>query len=135
MEDYEIRRDRMFKRNLKIGAIGILLTLIFVVVCMISYPLYSVWQQGLEGHAILAKAEQTRQIQIIQATAEKEAAVQRAEAIKIVGQAAKDFPEYRLQEFVGAFAEALHNGKISQIIYVPTEGGIPILEATRMQHK
>jgi hypothetical protein len=36
-------------------------------------------------------------------------------------QAAQDFPEYRTQEFIGAFAEALKEGKIAQIMYVPTE--------------
>lgn len=48
-----------------------------------------------------------------------------------MGQAAKDFPEYRQQEFIGAFAEAMKDGKIQQIIYVPTEAGIPITEAGR----
>jgi len=90
-----------------------------------------VWQQGLAGEAALKKAEQTRKIQIEQARGEKEAATLRAEAIAIVGKAAHDYPEYRQQEFIGAFAEALHSGKISQIIYVPTESNIPIIEAGR----
>ena len=45
---------------------------------------------------------------------------------------AKDFPEYRTQEFIGAFADALREGKITQIMYVPTEANIPITEATRL---
>ena len=110
----------------------ICLMLIFIIACMFAYPLYNVWQQGLSGKAALERAEQTRKVLIVQAQAEKEAAKERAEAIKIVGQAAKDYPEYRLQEFIGAFGEALHQGKISQIIYVPTEGNIPIVEATRL---
>jgi len=98
---------------------------------MLIVPLWSVWQQGLAGEAALKKAEQTRKIQIEQARGEKEAATLRAEAIAIVGKAAHDYPEYRQQEFIGAFAEALHSGKISQIIYVPTESNIPIIEAGR----
>jgi len=66
---------------------------------------------------------------IQQAQAELDAASLRAEAISIVGKAAKDYPEYRKQEFIGAFAEALQKGTIQQIIYVPTEANIPILEA------
>lgn len=120
-------------------AFGIILViLVFIIACMFAmfaYPLYNVWQQGLSGKAALEKAEQTRKVLIVQAQAEREAAKERAEAIKIVGQAAKDFPEYRLQEFIGAFGEALHQGKISQIIYVPTEGNIPIVEATRLHMK
>lgn len=105
--------------------------LALIALCMWGCPTYKVWQQGLEGKAALVKAEQTRQILITQAEAEKEAAKARAEAIQIVGQAAKDFPEYRTQEFIGAFAEALKDGNIHQIIYVPTEANIPITEAVR----
>jgi regulator of protease activity HflC (stomatin/prohibitin superfamily) len=80
---------------------------------------------------VLAHSVAAREVQVRQAQGEREAAVLRAEAIKIVGQATKDFPEYRQQEFIGAFAEAVKEGKISQIIYVPTEANIPITEARR----
>lgn len=92
-------------------------------------PIYRVWSQKKEGEAILAHAHAARQVLVTQAEAERDAAKMRAEAIAIVGQAAKDFPEYRQQEFIGAFAEAMHNGRITQIVYIPTEAGIPILEA------
>ena len=95
-------------------------------------PQYCVWQQGLSGKASLEKASQTRQIMVEQARAEVDSAKLRAEAIKIVGQAAKDYPEYRLQEFLGAFGEALNSERIEQIIYVPTEAGIPVMEAGRL---
>lgn len=94
-------------------------------------PRYNVWQQGLEGEAMLNKATATKQVMVQQALAEKEAAALRAEAIAIVGKASKEFPEYRQQEFIGSFAEALKEGKIQQIIYVPTEANIPIIEAGR----
>jgi hypothetical protein len=98
---------------------------------MYGCPQYAVYEQQLKGRAELARADQNRQILVSQAHAEREAATQRAEAIRIMGQAAKDFPEYRQQEFIGAFGHALQEGRISQIIYVPTEAGIPILEAGR----
>lgn len=96
---------------------------------MFGLPQYSVWQQEMAGKARLAEATQSRQILIEQARAEKEAAILQAEAIKIMGEAAQKYPEYRKQEFIGAFGEALKAGTISQIIYVPTEANIPILEA------
>ncbi len=111
---------------------GTFLGIVLILALMVGLPLYGVWQQGLSGEAALAKAKQTRQILIEQARAEKDSAEIRAEAISIIGQAAKDFPEYRLQEFIGAFAEALNNGKIEKIIYVPTEANIPIMEAGRL---
>ena len=100
---------------------------------MVGCPQYRVYEQRLHGEAELARAHANRQILVAQAEAERDAAVLRAKAIEIVGRAAKDFPEYRQQEFIGAFAEAMHNGKISQIIYVPTEANLPILEAGRVR--
>jgi len=104
---------------------------VVIIILMVSLPLYSVWQQGLSGKAALTKAEQTRQIIVEQARAEKDSAELRADAIEIVGAAAQKYPEYRKQEFMGAFAEALNNGNIEKIIFVPTEAQIPITEAGR----
>ena len=110
-----------------------ILVLIVVVLLIIGgafgFPIYRVWQQGLRGEASLARAEQERQILVEQARAERDAAELRAEAIAIVGEAATAFPAYRAQEFIGAFAEALQAGTIDQIIYVPTEAAIPLVEA------
>lgn len=99
--------------------------------CMWLFPTYGVWRQGLVGEAELERAKQTKQVMIEQAKAEKESAELKAEAIRIVGKAAKEFPEYRNQEFIAAFGEAMANGSISKIIYVPTEANIPIIEAGR----
>lgn len=108
---------------------GVSATVALVLAMMFGLPVYSVWQQEYSGRAMLAKAEQTRQVIVTQAKAELEAARARADAIGIMGEAAHKYPEYRNQEFIGAFAEALKEGKIAQIIYVPTEANIPILEA------
>ena len=116
-------------------AIGVTIFLIVFSVGIGAYmygmPKYKVYKQGLVGKARLAEAEQTRKILIEQAKAEKDSAKLRAEAVEIMGEAAKKYPEYRYQEFIGAFAEALQNGEIDQIIYVPTEANIPITEAGR----
>jgi regulator of protease activity HflC (stomatin/prohibitin superfamily) len=92
---------------------------------------HTVLTEELRGEAEFKRAEQNRLILIEQAKAEEQAATFRANAIGIVGQAAKDFPEYRTQEFLGAFGEALTSDNIHKIIFVPTEAGIPITEAGR----
>ena len=115
-----------------LSLLAFLLLVGFIALCMWGIPIYGVWQQGLKGEANLKRAEQEKQIIIEQAKAEVEAAVFRAEAIKTIGQASKDFPEYRTQEFIGAFGEAMQNGNIQKIIYVPTEANIPIVEAGRV---
>ncbi len=114
---------------------GLFLLLFIIAGLMFIWPQYNVWQQGLAGKASLRRAEQDRKILIEQAKAEKESAQFRADAIAIVGAAAQEYPEYRLQEFLGAFAEALQNGNIEKIIYVPTEANIPVMEAGRFMRK
>jgi regulator of protease activity HflC (stomatin/prohibitin superfamily) len=111
-----------------------------IVMALLWTPLVGPWAAERRGMAELRQAQQNRQIlveqaeaqqqvSIIRAQAEKEASELRAEAIAIIGEAAQRYPEYRQQEFIGAFAVALEEGSISQIIYVPTEANIPILEA------
>ena len=111
----------------------VVVTLVIIFGLMIGYRHYSVWSMEMQGKAKLAEATQSRQIQIEQAKGELEASKHRAEAIEIVGKMAQKYPEYRQQEFIGAFAEALKEGNIDQIIYVPTETSIPLTEATRLQ--
>jgi regulator of protease activity HflC (stomatin/prohibitin superfamily) len=86
-------------------------------------------EKRYEGMAILAQAENAKKARIATAQAEFEAAQLTADAIEIVGLAAKKFPEYRQQEFYLSLGEALSDGKIQQIIYLPTKAGLPITEA------
>lgn len=117
--------DKLFAGFLMVvTALGLLIWL-----PMWGLPKYAVYQQELTGKAELARADQSRQILITQAKAEMEAAKLRATAINIVGEASARYPEYRQQEFIGAFADALRAGNITQIIYVPTESNIPVMEA------
>jgi hypothetical protein len=118
-------------KPVSIGASATVLLLALVAGGLWGCPTYRVWQQEKEGEAALMRATQERKIQVEQAQAELEASQLRADAIKIVGEAAQAFPEYRYQEFLGAFSEALREGAIEQIIYVPTEANIPIMEAGR----
>jgi len=109
--------------------LAILASILFVASLFWILPIWNVWAEGLSGEAMLKKAEQEKLIMIETAKAEKESATHRADAIRIMGDAAKKFPEYRQQEFMQAFGEALREGNINQVIYVPTEANVPILEA------
>lgn len=122
-----MNREQKGITGIIIGVVA--LCIIITIALMAGLPIYKVWQQGLAGEAKLKRAQQERQIRIAQAKAEEEAAEHTANAIKIVGQAAKDYPEYRQQEFIMAFADAIKEESIHQIIYVPTEANIPIIEA------
>ena len=108
--------------------------------CMYIRPKYRVWSQEMEGKAEFAKAEQNRRIKIEEAKANLEAEklnaqaeVERvkgaAEAIKIEnGSITPTYIQYLWVRQQNANSE-------NKIIYIPTEAGLPILEAGRMTHK
>ena len=103
--------------------------------------IYDVWAQGKEGEAELAKAESNRQIKTLEAKAAEESAhylanaeIIRAkgvaEANKIIGDSLKGNESYLRYLWI----DSLHSTK-GQVIYVPTECQLPILEANRVKDK
>jgi len=104
-------------------------------------PKYRVWEQGLVGQAELRRAEQNRQIAVQEATAKKEAAVMLAqaeverakgvaEANKIIADGLKGHDEYLRYLWI---VEKSGQNVSREVIYVPTEANIPILEASRLR--
>lgn len=127
------RNDIRNHTMLRIGAISVTIVLMLLVLLMLLWtPITGPWSRERQGMANLRQAAQDRQILVEQARGELEAAQAQADAIRTMGQAARDFPEYRTQVFVAAFSEALTNGRIERIIYLPTETSMPITEAGRM---
>jgi regulator of protease activity HflC (stomatin/prohibitin superfamily) len=115
----------------------IVLIIAAVLVAMWLLPKYGVYRQGLAGEAELANAEYSRQVAVREALAKKDAAVLLAEAEverakgvaqanKIIGDSLKDNEAYLRYLFVNNLADTK-----DQIIYVPTEANLPILEANR----
>lgn len=103
----------------------------------VGCPYYNVWQQEMSGKAEFAKAEQNRKIRIeeakanlesekLNAQAEIERAKGAAEAIKIENGAIT--PTYI--QYLWVRQQNL-SGSNNKIIYIPTETGLPILEAGR----
>ena len=100
-------------------------------------PKYKVWQADYVGRAKLIEANQTKQIQVTEAKAKKESAVYEAEAEverakgvaqanQIIGDSLKGNHEYLMYLYIQTM-ENTHN----QVVYIPTEGSLPILEAGR----
>lgn len=93
----------------------------------------------MEGAAKLKEAESSRQIATQEAHAKYEASkdlakaeIERAkgvaEANRIIGEGLKNNHEYLMYLWIHGLETQNH-----QIIYVPTEGGLPILEAGRFK--
>lgn len=103
---------------------------------VIGLPYYNVWSQEMEGRAEFAKAEQNRKIKIEEAKANLEAeklnsqaeierAKGAAEAIRIENGSLT--PTYI--QYLWVRQQNLNNS--DKVIYIPTEAGLPILEAGR----
>ena len=134
-------------KELIAGTVGVIA---LIAIAMFGWPKYNVWQQGLAGEAELCRAQQNRQITIEEAEAENKAAESKAEArIKIAIADAQSEVERakgaaQANEIIGKslegneaylrylWVQGLHDGS-SEVIYIPTEGNLPILEATRMR--
>lgn len=118
-----------------VAVIGSVL-LVAILIGMYGCPQYSVWEQGLSGQAELKKAEWNRQITIKEAEAKKESAksladaeVIRAEGVakanKIIGDSLHNNEAYLRYLWINN----LNSDQGKEVIYIPTEAGIPILEA------
>ena len=106
---------------------------------MYGWQQYKVYSAEQDGRAALAKAEQDRQIAIAEAKAKKEAAEMLAEAEvarakglakanEIVADSLKGQDEYIHYLWIEALKESQ-----DQVIYIPTEAGIPITESNRLK--
>ena len=124
---------------------GILAVALFLVVlvaiAMIGLPQYRVYSQRLSGEAALAEAQYSRQVAILEARAKKESAISLADAEVIRAQGAARANQI-LQNSLGGpegylrylQIQALEDSKAS-LIYVPTEAGLPVTEARRLESK
>lgn len=110
----------------------------FAITCLYGCPKYHVWEQGLKGEAELARAEQNRKIKVQEAQAKLEsskldaqAEVERAKGVAqaniIVADGLKGHDEYLRYLWI----EKVAGNASKEIVYVPTEAGLPILEAGR----
>jgi hypothetical protein len=130
---------------------------LFVILAFWVWPKYNVYKQELNGRAALKEAEWSKQILIEEAKAREQAALMQAkakvtlaeaegkakiarakaegqadierakaaaEANRIIGESLKDNEEYLRYVWI----KGLQDGK-GERIYIPTEAGLPILEA------
>jgi len=118
---------------------GVIACLVVIFSLMAGCPQYNVWQQGLVGKAALKRAEQDRQIAIQEAQAKQESAsmLAQAEIIRAGGVAEAN---RIIADGLGGpegYLRYLWIDKMddANMIYIPTEAGMPILEANRLRSK
>lgn len=133
-------------REVSLSLLGIIFLCILIAGGMYGCPKYNVWQKELSGKAKLKEAEWSRQITIKEAEAKQQSAkalgvaaitkaefaaraeIERAkgvaEANEIIGKSLKNNESYLRYLWI----QGLQDGS-SEVIYIPTEGNLPILEA------
>lgn len=132
--------DPEAKAVIKIVSTVCVVIVVFIGAGMYGCPHYSVWQQNLAGQAELVRATQNRQIRIQEANARYESAkldaqseIERArgtsEANKIVANGLGGPEGYLRYLYILQLGNADKNERT--VIYVPTEGLLPVTEAGR----
>jgi len=115
--------------------------LIVVATYMGAIPIYNVWAAEQNGKAALAHAHYERQVQVVDAQAKAESATSLAEAEvarakgvaqanQIIGDSLRGHDEYLRYLWITQLEKSSH-----EVIYVPTEANIPILESTRLLNR
>lgn len=119
--------------------IGIFLIFIIWAYFALIAPMLHVWQESKVGEAELARAESNRQIGTLEAVAKKESAksladaeVIRAEGVakanKIIGESLEGNEGYLRYLWI----QGLQTNQM-QVVYIPTEANLPILESRRLK--
>ena len=131
----------MEKRNIgKLIAGVVVIGFVFIAALMFGLPRYNVWQQEMVGKAEMAKAEQNRRILVeeakakleaekLNAQAEVERAKGMAEAMKLEnGTLSETYNQYL---FIRTLEKLADKGSLPQIIYVPTNGLVPVMDVSK----
>jgi len=127
-------------KNTKALATIIISVGILIVILMFGLPLYNVWQQEMAGKAEMAKAEQNRKILIeeakarleaekLNAQAEVERAKGMAEAMKLENGTLNS--TYNQYLFIRTLEKLADKGDLPQIIYMPSEGLVPVMDVNK----
>lgn len=114
----------------------IFFVIIIITAMMFGLPRYNVWQQEMAGKAEMAKAEQNRKILVeeakarleaekLNAQAEIERARGMAEAMRIENNTLNE--TYNQYLFIRTLEKLADKGNLPQIIYVPSNGLLPVM--------
>ena len=126
----------------KIATIIFLVIFTLIIGLMFGLPKYNVWQQEMAGKAEMAKAEQNRRILVEEAKARYEAEKLNAQAEieRAKGMAAAMKVEngtltetYNQYLFIRTLEKLADKGDLPQIIYVPSNGLLPVMDINKKQ--
>lgn len=120
-----------------IAVLAFIVLAVLVSVAMVGCPKYKVYNQRMEGEAQLAHAQSSKEVAVAEAKAKMESAsllaeadVARARGVAqantIIGDSLRNNESYLRYLWITSL-----ESNNPQVIYVPTEANLPILEANR----
>jgi len=107
-------------------------------------PKYDVYMKEMAGHAAYSQAESTRQIRVLEAQAKLDSAkleaasdverakgVAQANEIVVKGLGGPDnYLRWKYIQMLEDHGKSVHR----EVIYIPTEAGMPVMEASRLKN-
>lgn len=107
---------------------------------MYFMPKYRIYEQGMRGQALLAHAQASKEVAVAEAKAKMESAtllaqaeVERAKGVaqanEIIGKSLKSNESYLRYLWI---TEVAGHDVNKTVVYIPTEAGVPVMEATRI---
>jgi ABC-type anion transport system duplicated permease subunit len=132
-EDYEKLQKRANQNRLfvKLSLVAVLVILLLVLASLWGCPQYRVWSAYMDGEAQLARAENEKLVAVTEAQANVEAERLNAEAEVARAEGAARAIEIEAGKISDSYIKYLWVRKLSladsNIIYLPTEGGLPVL--------
>lgn len=137
-ETEQLKAKELTAKIFKWSFLCALLVILIIIGLMIGLPTYNVYRQKKDGEAVLAHAQSSREVAVAEAKAKMESASLLAQADTIRAHGIS-----RSNQIIGAsLTDAyLHwfwidnIDKSNNVIYVPTEANLPIMEAGRIGNK
>lgn len=127
--------ERLAKFWAKIGLGTVLLILVLVAGCMGGMPKYRLYRANVEKQAAIAEAKAQSDAEVYRAERAVTEAQYKSEADVIraqgVAEANRVIAESLTDEYIRWYYVDQIKDSGASIIYVPTEGGIPLLESGR----
>ena len=133
-DDYKERQMRERRKNIITWTLVTAAALLVLAALIFGVPVYQVWASSKRGEAEYVRAEQNRKIRVEEAKANLEAEKLNAQAEIERAKGAAEAIRIENGSITPAYIQYLwvrqqNANTNNKIIYIPTEAGLPILEA------
>lgn len=134
-DEYKLKSKETTAKIFKWAFLCALVVIAVIVALMMGLPSYNVYSQKKQGEAVLAHAQSSREVAVAEAKAKMESATLLAQADTIRAHGIARSNQIIGQSLTDAYLHWFwidNIDKSNNVIYVPTEANMPIMEAGRL---